>query len=92
MKTFFFAYHLANTVLLGVILIALTGRVPISWALTAFLAKFSADAWMIAAGQRALVQRGRLIEFVPMEVLYAAYNILVGPLGFLASFRWKTPS
>jgi cellulose synthase/poly-beta-1,6-N-acetylglucosamine synthase-like glycosyltransferase len=89
MKTFFASYHTANLVLLGSFIGAVF--VPAMWPLLipAGGLKIISDAVLAASGSAAFQEPHAVRRFLPMEVLYVVYNWIIGPLGFLTTFRWK---
>ncbi len=87
-QLFFLSYHGANLLAyLAVIAVAAGGPVT---ALSGFLLKIVADAILIGRGATVFRERGFRPAVLQMEVLYALYNTLIGPLGFIGKVRWKT--
>jgi len=89
MKTFFFCFHLSNLILVVGLFLGLLGPLAFAGASWFFLAKLAFDLAFALHGSRLFGVRHPVLSFLPMEFLYVGYTTLIGPLGFVTSFRWK---
>jgi biofilm PGA synthesis N-glycosyltransferase PgaC len=88
MKLFFSFYHGSNFVLTASLLLLFTTDIR-SIAVVGVIAKFLADSILVFAGFLAFRPAIRMESYPLMELLYAFYNLFIGPLGFIGGFRWK---
>jgi cellulose synthase/poly-beta-1,6-N-acetylglucosamine synthase-like glycosyltransferase len=89
MKLFFTSFHAAYLLILYFFLLWII--LPnLSWVFpVAFGMKSVFDLALMIIGGQILGSRGLTASFLLMEILYIAYNTLIGPLGFLSRYEWK---
>jgi len=94
MKTFFFLFHASNLILfLGLFVGILTVQLEII-GLAAFAVKIASDLFLTLTATWILLGRNirrhfHIFSFLVTEILYIVYNTLIGPLGFITTFKWK---
>ena len=94
MKLFFFFFHISNLILLFGLIASICLPSLVLIAAIAFALKLGADFFLTVTATSIILHktfwRGfRLSHFLLTEVLYVLYNTLIGPLGFVKTFRWK---
>ena len=89
MKTFFLCFHLSNFILMAGLFLSVLWPSVFLAALWFFLVKAAFDLAFALHGSRLFSDRNIAFRFLPMEFLYVGYTTLIGPLGFVTSFRWK---
>lgn len=89
MKAFFFCFHLSNLILVAGLFAGFLWPLTFAGVSWFFLAKLVFDLAFALHGSRLFGARNTILRFLPMEFLYVAYTTLIGPLGFITSFRWK---
>jgi cellulose synthase/poly-beta-1,6-N-acetylglucosamine synthase-like glycosyltransferase len=89
MKAFFIFFHLTNIVILlsfiGSIVFG-SDRLPY-WP---YLVKLGADSLLFLRAARVFGETRFAPWFIFLDAIYVIYNSLVGPLGLLYRFEWKT--
>jgi len=90
MKVFFLLFHGSNlfqflALILGIFIPGL-----LTPSLILYLLKSLLDLWFVTTGATILSEGSIWMRFVPMEFLCLSYNTLIGPLGFVGTFEWKT--
>jgi cellulose synthase/poly-beta-1,6-N-acetylglucosamine synthase-like glycosyltransferase len=89
MMLFFFFYHASNLLLLISPLLYFMNSISLSLMITIVCLKLLADSVLFKCSSRIFGADNFHRSFILMEVLYIAYNSLVGPLGFFRKFAWK---
>ena len=89
MKAFFFCFHLSNLMLVAALFLGLLWPYVLSGVLWFFLAKVAFDLIFALHGSRLFGAQHTTLTFLFFEFLYVGYTTLIGPLGFVTSFRWK---
>ena len=89
MKAFFFCFHLSNLILVAGLFLGFLWPHLFAEASWFFLVKVAFDLAFALHGSRLFGARTIALSFLLMEFLYVCYTTLIGPLGFVSSFRWK---
>lgn len=87
MKAFFVLFHGANFVLYAGFAAFFLWHFPAG--ILSFALKSAADILFLGLGRRFLGIGTRVSSVILLEVLYASYNALFGPLGLFAPYTWK---
>lgn len=88
LQSFFIIFHFSNLVLYTG-LVAFFVNPSVTGGLQAFSAKFVTDLVFIVVGSRYFAVSSPLFSSTFMEMAILVYNMIMGPLGLLGSFRWK---
>jgi cellulose synthase/poly-beta-1,6-N-acetylglucosamine synthase-like glycosyltransferase len=88
MKVFFLSFHASNLALVAFFIEGIiSGR---SWyGILPFCAKGLADTVLFLRASKVFRHREFTPTFLGHEILYVFYNTFIGPLGFVAKFKWK---
>jgi cellulose synthase/poly-beta-1,6-N-acetylglucosamine synthase-like glycosyltransferase len=86
---FLFWYHASNLAILVYFVMGLVGIVNLAFGCTVLGVKLMIDGYTIVASSKRFAQPASWTSFVPNEILYVLYNVLIGPLGFFEKFSWK---
>jgi cellulose synthase/poly-beta-1,6-N-acetylglucosamine synthase-like glycosyltransferase len=90
MKVFFLLFHGSNLFLFLAVILGMFIPGLLAPALILYFAKATLDLWLVTTGATLLSERNIWQRVVPMEFLCLSYNTLIGPLGFVGTFEWKT--
>ncbi len=89
LQSFFVMFYCSNLALyLGLVAFAVNPSFIVG--LLAFITKFAADLVFIAVGSRSFGVSSPLMISTFMEIAILLYNMIMGPLGLLGSYKWKT--
>jgi len=79
---------LGNISLIGVLAFVLRGKMPVAWAVSAFLAKSVPD-WLLVAKANRFLRNGKFFFPVFASVFYPFFALLVAMLSAWGSYHWK---